>query len=66
MGNCTAPGDANQIEPAMAVGMLSKSAVLAQHKQSMAFAQPNLSSNMFVTLNLYTKVDGFQAEESKQ
>ena len=32
----------------------------------MAFAQPSLSSNMFITLNLYTKVDGFQAGESKQ
>ena len=28
-------------------------------------AEPNLSSNIFITLNLYTKIEGFTVKESK-
>ena len=28
-------------------------------------AEPNLSSNIFITLNLYTKIEGFAVKESK-
>lgn len=67
MGNCTAPTSTSELDSGMAVGMLSKSAMLAQHRQSMALAEPNLSSNMFITFNLYTKIDGFaKYEETKQ
>ena len=31
----------------------------------MAMAAPNLSSNIFITLNLYTKIEGFAIKESK-
>lgn len=60
MGNCTAPGEAAVIESGMAVGMLSKNNMIAKNK-STALAEPNLSSNIFITLNLYTKIEGFAA-----
>ena len=31
----------------------------------MAMAAPNRSSNIFITLNLYTKIEGFAVKESK-
>ena len=31
----------------------------------MAMAAPNLSSNIFITLNFYTKIEGFAVKESK-
>ena len=65
MGNCTAPGEASQIESGMAVGMISKNNMIAKHKQGMGMAEPNLSSNIFITLNLYTKIEGFAVKESK-
>jgi hypothetical protein len=48
------------IEGGMAVGMLTKNNMIAKNK-STALAEPNLSSNIFVTLNLYTKIEGFTA-----
>ena len=60
MGNCTAPGEAAVIEGGMAAGMLSKNNMIANNK-STALAEPNLSSNIFITLNLYTKIEGFAA-----
>ena len=65
MGNCTAPGEASQIESGMAVGMISKNNMIAKNKQGTAMAEPNLSSNIFITLNLYTKIEGFTVKESK-
>ena len=64
MGNCAAPGEASQIESGMAVGMLSKNSMIAKNKGT-ALAPPNLSSNIFISLNLYTKIEGFSLKEPK-
>ena len=63
MGNCAAPGTDGQVESNMAVGMLSKNAMLSKSKQNMAANEPTLSSNMFVSLNLYSKIEGFNTGE---
>ena len=63
MGNCAAPGTEGQVESNMSLGMLNKNAMLSKHRQNSATTEPSLSSGMFVSLNLYTKVDGFSAGE---
>ena len=65
MGNCAAPGEASQIESGMAVGMLSKNSMISKNKQGAAMAPPSLSSNIFISLNLYTKIEGFIRKEPK-